>query len=125
MMKIYRCEKCGNIIVKLTDAGVPVVCCGEPMKEMTANTVDAAVEKHVPAVTKENGRLKVSVGTVTHPMTEEHYIEWIMLVQGEDIQIKKLTPNEAPEADFAVRSDAPIEVYEHCTLHGLWLTEVK
>lgn len=120
-MKIYDCGKCGGVAILLTESCEPAEC----LKPMTANTVDAAVEKHVPAVTKEGNTVKVSVGAVPHPMTDEHYIDWIMLVQGGDIQIKKLTPSDAPAATFTLNGSGAAEVYEHCTLHGLWKTEVK
>ena len=94
-------------------------------REDKANTVDAATEKHVPFVKKDGNKIMVSVGEVTHPMTDEHYIEWIILEQGSDVQIKYLTPSDKPEAVFNVVSDEPFTVYEHCTLHGLWSAESK
>ena len=124
-MKIYRCNHCGNIVMMLTDAGVPMQCCGEKMAELKANTVDAATEKHVPFVKKDGNKVTVSVGEVVHPMTEEHYIEWIILEQGSNVQIKYLTPSDKPETTFNLVSDEPFTVYEHCTLHGLWTLESK
>ena len=62
--KIYRCKHCGNIVVKIVDGGPTPVCCGEPMEELVANTTDAAVEKHVPALTVEGDRLVAHVGSV-------------------------------------------------------------
>ena len=124
-MKIFKCNHCGNITMMLTDAGVPMQCCGEKMTELKANTVDAATEKHVPFIKKDGDKLMVSVGEIVHPMTEEHYIEWIILVQGSNVQIKHLTPSDKPEACFKLESDEPFTVYEHCTLHGLWSIESK
>ena len=88
-MKFYRCEHCGNVITHFVDSGVPVVCCGEPMKELTANTTDAAVEKHVPVVKVEDNKVTVSVGSVEHPMTEAHYITLIVLETKNGTQFKQ------------------------------------
>ena len=77
--KFYICKHCGNIIAKVKDTGVPVICCGEPMSEIIPGTTDAAVEKHVPVWTVENGIVHVKVGSVEHPMLPEHYIEWVSL----------------------------------------------
>ena len=79
MIKFYKCAHCGNVIVKAVDAGVDVVCCGEKMQELVANTEDAALEKHVPAVTKAQDSIHVEVGEVEHPMTEDHYIQFIVI----------------------------------------------
>ena len=120
-VKFYLCEHCGNIVAKVKDAGVPVVCCGEPMKEIVANTTDAAQEKHVP-VCKLNGNIvEVNVGEVDHPMTEEHYIEWVLLQTKQGNQRKQLKPGEAPKVCFAlVEGDEVEAVYAYCNLHGLW-----
>ena len=121
-MKIMKCEHCGNMAVLLVDSGAPLVCCGENMKVLEAGVTDAAQEKHVPAVSAEGDVLHVTVGAVQHPMTDEHYIQWILLVQGDKVQYKKLHPGEEPKACFTVKPGA-YEVYEHCNLHGLWKTE--
>ena len=94
--KIYRCKHCGNIVVKIVDGGPTPVCCGEPMEELVANTTDAAVEKHVPALTVEGDRLVAHVGSVEHPMTPEHYIEWLLFADGTKTVIRYLKPGEAP-----------------------------
>ena len=104
-MKFYRCEHCGNVITHFVDSGVPVVCCGEPMKELTANTTDAAVEKHVPVVKVEDNKVTVSVGSVEHPMTEAHYITLIVLETKNGTQFKQLTPSDKPEAVFYIGED--------------------
>lgn len=124
-IKFFKCEHCGNIAVKVVDAGVPMVCCGEKMVELVAGSVDAAVEKHVPAVTVEGGKVHVEVGSVAHPMTEEHLIEFVCLVTEKGCQVRSLTAADAPTADFVVaEGDAPVAVYEHCNLHGLWVAEL-
>ena len=85
-VKFYRCNHCGNIIEKIVDSGVSVICCGEEMTELVPNTTDAATEKHVPVVAVEGSKVTVQVGSVAHPMTEEHYIQWICLVTSKGIQ---------------------------------------
>ena len=124
MMKFYICKHCGNIVTKLTSAGVPLVCCGEEMSLLEAGVTDAAVEKHVPAVTVDGNLVKVSVGSVTHPMTEEHYIQWVYVETENGGQRRAFKPGGTPEATFCVGEDKPIAVYAYCNLHGLWKTEL-
>lgn len=120
-VKFYKCPHCGNIIIKLHDAQVPVVCCGQKMEELIPGTTDAAVEKHVPAVSVDGKKVCVKVGSVEHPMLDVHYIEFIILESKEGIQVKYLKPEEAPAAEFVLsESDEPVAVYEYCNLHGLW-----
>ncbi len=124
-MKFYKCERCGNIITKIVDSGVPVVCCGEPMKELVPRAVDGALEKHVPAVTVEGNVIKVQVGEVEHPMTDAHYIQFIALETKKGCQIKKLTPADKPVAEFVLAAgEEAVAVYEYCNLHGLWVKEI-
>ena len=124
-MKFYRCERCGNIITKLNDSGVPVVCCGEPMKELVPGATDGAFEKHVPAVTVEGSTVKVQIGEVEHPMVEAHYIQFIALETKNGCQVKYLKPEEKPVAEFVLaEGDSAVAVYEYCNLHGLWVKEV-
>ena len=124
-MKFFRCKHCGNIIVKLNDSGVPVVCCGEPMGQLQPGTSDGAHEKHVPVVERDGNVVKVSVGSVEHPMLLAHYIQWIVLECEGGYQVKYLHPEEKPEAEFVVgEQDKVVAVYEYCNLHGLWKTEV-
>lgn len=121
MMKFYRCPHCGNIIAKVNDSGVPVVCCGKPMEELKANTGDGAGEKHVPVFYREGLEVVVKVGSVEHPMLENHYIQWIAIETKNGNQRKVLKPGEAPEARFLVKEDDEIlAVYEYCNLHGLY-----
>ncbi len=121
--KFYKCEMCGNVVVKLVDSKVPLVCCGQKMQELVPNTVDASGEKHVPVVTRLDGNMiKVEVGSVAHPMTEEHHIAFIY-VETEDGGIK-VDLKDKPEAVIALGSSKPIAVYEYCNLHGLWKTEL-
>lgn len=119
--KFFRCRHCGNVIQKVVDKKVPVVCCGEKMEELVPNTVDASGEKHLPVVTKTGeNTIKVEVGSVAHPMLPEHHIAFIYVETengGVRVDLKDL-----PEAEICVKN--PIEVYEYCNLHGLWLTKV-
>jgi superoxide reductase len=119
LLQVYKCAKCGNI-VEVLHAGVgELVCCGEPMKLMTENTVDAAKEKHVPVIEKTANGCKVKVGAVAHPMEEKHYIEWVELIADGKAYRKFLKPGEAPEAEFCVDA-RKITAREYCNLHGLW-----
>ncbi len=123
--KFFICKSCGNLVNLVLSGGGTLVCCGQEMKELVPNTVDAAVEKHVPVVEVEGNKVTVKVGSVTHPMVEEHYIQWIYLETKEGVQAKCLKPGEAPEAVFALNEgDAAIAAYEYCNLHGLWKKEV-
>ena len=120
-MKFYICEHCGNIIAKVKDAGVPVVCCGEKMKELVPNTEDAAQEKHVPVYEVKGNVVEVNVGAADHPMLEEHFIEWVALQTDKGNQRKALRPGAAPHATFALLDGEQVEaVYAYCNLHGLW-----
>lgn len=119
--KFYRCEHCGNIIAFLHNSGVPVICCGEKMKEIIPGTVDASKEKHVPVVTVAGNKVTVTVGSIAHPMVEAHYIQWIFLQTKEGNQRKILAPDKAPTAEFFINEgDEAVAVYEYCNLHGLW-----
>lgn len=120
-VKYFICDHCGNIVEKVVDSGVPVVCCGQPMRELVAGSVDAAVEKHVPVYAIEGNVVNVTVGSTEHPMLPEHYIEWISLQTRQGVQRKMLQPGEAPKACFALCDGDEVEaVYAYCNLHGLW-----
>ena len=119
--KFYICEHCGNIIAKVKDAGVPVMCCGQKMTEIVPGSVDAAAEKHVPVWTVEGNTVNVKVGEVAHPMLPEHYIEWVSLQSKCGNQRKQLRPGDAPEVSFALTDGDEVEaVYAYCNLHSLW-----
>ncbi|MEY7999828.1 desulfoferrodoxin [Clostridium sp. Mt-5] len=117
--QVYKCEVCGNIVEVLYKGGGVLVCCGKPMKLMEENTVDAAVEKHVPVVEKIDGGVVVKVGAVEHPMTPEHYIQWIEVHTENKIYRKYLKPGEKPEATFKL-DEKVVMAREYCNLHGLW-----
>lgn len=114
----YRCGECGNIVALIKDGGGELVCCGKPMVKLIANTTDASKEKHVPDITKENGKIKATVGSAPHPMLAEHYIEWIALVADGKVQFRFLKPGMEPKAEF--EEAGPGTIYEHCNIHGLW-----
>ena len=125
MLKFYKCEHCGNVAVKVYDKKVPLMCCGEKMVELTANTTDAATEKHVPVVSLDGAKLDVVVGEVEHPMTEEHLITMIVLETKKGFQVAELTAEDAPKASFAIaEGDEAVAVYEYCNLHGLWVAQL-
>lgn len=117
-----RCEICGNIVGVIEDAGVELICCGEPMKQLVANTTDASTEKHVPVIVRDGDYIVVKVGSVDHPMVPEHFIEWISVAQENRTQRVTLKPGEKPEAKFCV-GDGKVTVYEYCNLHGLWVAD--
>lgn len=137
--QIYKCAKCGNIVEVLHAGAGQLVCCGEPMELQKENTVDAAVEKHVPVVKKTEKGVKVKVGSVPHPMSAgsgsasggegPHYIEWIEILADGKSYRKFLKPGDAsadakaltdkPEAEFCVEAENII-AREYCNLHGLW-----
>ncbi len=120
-VKYYRCNHCGNIIEKVFDSSVPVICCGEPMAELKAGVTDGAYEKHVPVYSIDGNRVHVTVGATKHPMMREHYIEWITLTTDQGIYRKALAPDNEPEADFCLCDGEKLEeVYAYCNLHGLW-----
>ena len=126
-MKFYKCTHCGNFVATINDSGVPMMCCGEPMKEIKANTQEnVSLEKHLPVVTVNENLVHVKVGDVIHPMEENHYIEWVLLVTNLGKQRQQLKPGSTPTVTFALlENEKPLEVYEYCNLHGLWKTEIK
>lgn len=125
-MKLLKCAICGNIVEMVEDRGVPVMCCGKPMEALEANTVDAALEKHVPVAEVVDGNVHVKVGSVEHPMLAEHYITMIIVEAGNAVYRVNLKPEEKPEAVVALNGyKGKVTVYEYCNLHGLWKTEVE
>ena len=120
MVKYYYCKKCGNIVESINDKNNPV-CCGEPMSVLKPNTVDAAKEKHVPEVSFEKGVVVINVGSIAHPMTEEHLIQWVTLETTKGIKRHTLKAGDVPMTRFALCEDEdPVAVYAYCNLHGLW-----
>lgn len=120
----YICRHCGNLARMIHDAGVPMMCCGQKMDELLPNTVEASGEKHLPAVTVEDGAVHVNVGSINHPMIPEHYIEWIYIQTENGGHLKSLKPGDDPSASVCLGDDKLLAVYAYCNLHGLWMTEV-
>lgn len=118
--EIYKCSVCGNIVEVLHVGGGELVCCEKPMDFQEANTQDAATEKHVPVIEKnENGEIIIKIGSVAHPMDEDHYIEWIELITDKKVFRKNLKPGDAPVAKFSVSEDS-VSARAYCNIHGLW-----
>ena len=119
--KFYVCKHCGNIVAMLRNAGVPIMCCGEKMHEITPGTTEASTEKHIPVYEVEGNTVHVTVGSVVHPMIREHYIEWICLESEHGIQYTHLDPGDEPSAKFALCDrDEVRAVYAFCNQHDLW-----
>ncbi|MCC8111175.1 MAG: desulfoferrodoxin [Ruminococcus sp.] len=120
-LKFYICKHCGNIITKVVNKGVPVMCCGEKMTELISRTTDGAAEKHILSYKVEGNLVQVNVDLVDHLMFKEHYIMWIALKTRQEISIKALKSNEESTANF-VRCDGNevTRVYAYCNLHSLW-----
>lgn len=117
--EVYRCAVCGNIVEVIHPAEGILYCCGQPMELLKENSTDAAIEKHVPVIEKIEGGYRVKVGSVEHPMTEAHYIEWIELITDNKVMRKYLTPKDKPVAEF--KTDAKeVSARTYCNLHGLW-----
>ena len=120
--KFLICEKCGNMVAVVKESGVPVMCCGQKMSELVPGAVDASVEKHVPEFSVKGNVVEVVVGSVIHPMTEEHFIEWISLQTKFGNQRKQLKPGQDPKVCFKICEGDEVEaVYAYCNLHGLWV----
>jgi superoxide reductase len=118
-LQVYKCEKCGNIVEVLEGAGGELVCCGENMKLYVENSVDAAKEKHVPVVEKTADGFVVKVGSVPHPMQDDHYIQWVQIIADGKVYREFLDPGGNPEASFKIDAEQ-VTAREYCNLHGLW-----
>ncbi len=119
-LQVYKCGVCGNIVEVLHGGVGELVCCKRPMKLMTENTEDAAKEKHVPVIEKDGNKVTVKVGSVPHPMEDSHFIEWVEVIEGDNVNRRFLSPGSAPEAVFENISGGEIVAREFCNLHGLW-----
>jgi superoxide reductase len=118
-LQIYKCEVCGNIVEMLHPGQGQMVCCNQDMVLYKENTVDASIEKHIPVVSKNPQGFNVKVGSVTHPMDENHYIEWIEIISGDKAYRQFLKPGQSPEAGFCIDGNDAV-AREFCSLHGLW-----
>lgn len=123
--KFYVCETCGNLVGTINESGVPMMCCGKKMTKIEAGVVEASREKHIPVVTVDNNIVTVTVGSVEHPMVEEHSILWVYLQTDKGGQRKCLEVGKAPVVTFALSDETPVAAYAYCNLHGLWMTEIE
>ena len=124
MSKFYVCRRCGNLVGAIHESGVPMMCCGQKMEALEANSVDASGEKHVPVVSIADGVVTVKIGSAAHPMTEEHLIEWVYVQTESGGQRKALKAGDAPEVKFWLGDDKAVAVFAYCNFHGLWKTDV-
>ena len=122
--RFYICEHCGNLIGMIHDAGVPMMCCGKKMTKLEPNTTEAAEEKHLPVIKVEGNKITVEVGSVSHPMQEEHSIQWVYLQTDRGGQRKCLKIGAEPKVEFVLADEKPLAVYAYCNLHGLWKTDI-
>jgi superoxide reductase len=117
--QVYKCSVCGNMVEVLYVGGGTLVCCGKEMILQVENTVDASLEKHVPVIEKIDGGVRVKVGSVEHPMLDNHYIQWIEIITDSKVYRKDLKPGDKPEAEFLVTEEV-LAAREYCNLHGQW-----
>lgn len=124
--KFFVCEHCGNMVGLISNLAAPLVCCGEKMKELVPNSVDASVEKHKPVCSYDASKntLSVKIGEATHPMEEGHHINFIYVEMENGGQRKCLKVGNQPEATFSFTDGKPLAVYAYCNLHGLWKTDI-
>ncbi len=123
--RFYVCKHCGNLVGMIHNSGVPIMCCGAPMTELVAGSVDASQEKHVPVVKVQGNQVTVNVGAIPHPMTEEHAITWVYLKTQSGGQRKLLKPGQEPIVSFLLDQDQPVAAYAYCNLHGLWKADIE
>ena len=124
-MNIFYCKHCKRIVYTFYGGG-NLTCCGDEMTLLQPKQKDVGNEKHLPVVNRLNEEtIEVLVGSIPHPMTSDHWIQWVFVAQQDNFQIKTFEPDETPKAVFHVKKDQPISVYEFCNLHGLWLTEIN
>ncbi len=117
--QVYRCEVCGNIVQILHGGVGTLVCCNRSMKLLNELTKDSGMEKHVPVIERNGNTIKIKVGTVQHPMEEQHYIEWVEAISNDKIYRKHLQPGSKPEVEFVIEGNNII-AREFCTVHGMW-----
>ena len=124
MAQFFKCKKCGKIVEILSKGCPVVVCCGDEMIELKANTTDGATEKHVPVIEQNGDKVTVKVGSAVHPMEADHWIQWIEIETDKGVQRKYLNAGEEPKAEFALAGEKLLAAYEYCNKHGLWKAEV-
>ena len=120
-LEILKCETCGLVVEVASGSNGTPVCCGKQMKQMLPQTAEFKFEKHVPYPEARDNGTHVSVGKeMAHPMTDEHYIVWIEIINGPYVNRRYLKPGEKPEADFYVPLQKGMIIREYCNIHGLW-----
>lgn len=124
-MNFFICEHCGNVIGLIHNGGVPMMCCGQKMTKLDPGTVEASHEKHIPVVSVEGDLVHVNIGSVAHPMAEEHSILWVYVQTDKGGHRKNLTVGGEPSVTFALYDETPLAVYAYCNLHGLWMTKIE
>ena len=124
-LKFFKCPHCGNIVEKIHDSGVPMMCCGQKMERLYPGTTEASAEKHIPAVVATENRVWVQVGDVLHPMEDAHHIAWICLLTNKGVYRKELEVGKRPTTTFMLLNETPIAVYAYCNLHGLWMASAE
>ncbi len=122
--RFYICGHCGNLVGLIHNAGVPIMCCGQKMTPLEPGTAEASTEKHIPVVTVQGSTVKVEVGSVQHPMTEDHSIQWVYLQTDKGGQRKCLEAGAVPLVTFALADEKPVAAYAYCNLHGLWKADI-
>lgn len=123
--KFFICKHCKNLVGMIKDAGVSMICCGEAMTELVPNTTEAATEKHIPVVSVQGNAVTVVIGSITHPMLEEHHIAWVYLQTEKGGQRKALRIGQEPKVTFLLDDDIAVAAFAYCNLHGLWKAEIN
>lgn len=121
----YKCSACGNVVDIIEDSGKDITCCGKKLEKLEPNVVEASAEKHLPVAEIDGDIITVRVGTVEHPMVDEHFIKWVSVMSANRVQRVFLAPHQKPEAVFNVPEEGEISVYEFCNIHGLWMIKLK
>ncbi len=123
-LQVYKCDICGNIVLVMHSGVGQLVCCGQPMRLMEEKSEESGYEKHLPVVERVEGEVRVKIGSIPHPMEENHYIEWIEIETEEGVMVRFLKPGDEPEAIFKA-DERVLKVRDYCNLHGLWMSRVE
>ena len=119
--EIYRCNLCGNMVEAIAEGAGELTCCGEAMELLEPRQLQEGGVKHIPVITKEDGKIVVTMGEVEHPMEENHYIVFVELIVGDQVYRANLNPGEEPKAIFDVNAEVEdVKAIEYCNIHGLW-----
>lgn len=126
-MKFYRCNTCGQIFSTIVDKNITPVCCNTQMEEIKARTNEEGLnEKHIPVYRYDKNNVIIEIGSTLHPMNDDHYIEWVVLVTNKGKQKRELKPGNSPRVIFNLDKDENIkEIYAYCNIHSLWKKEVN